>query len=344
MKTKIGFTLFLFGFFMFAGALSADAATVMPMTGSKWGLYASGGVIKCGVDTCGGKNAYPGTLPNNGGIYFNFPKAADVPVGSYVTGTSFAGTGLNDMTWTQWPSSVTGPVTYCAMVKQVNAYYDGAGWHDSLSWGKNGDCTNGGTLYLTNGMVVWLEGSVYLNYKSMTGHVLGDKWTVSYDYGTSSTDWRGYMMTVPPQKVFNNTQTLTMNVEVVTTGDPVFGYHSDGETGCSIPVSIRPHFQTGSWSRYPDDSARWWAKDPFNFVLANGSATISVPLQPQNWVQTWGKTGSSTSTLTAAFNKTIGNVGAIGVAMGGGCSYGHGTNISGDGASAQLILKSYSIN
>ena len=323
------------------GAVLLAVALQVPMTGSKWALYASGGLIKCGVTACGGKQTI-GTLPNGEGVYFDLPVAADEPVGSYIVSTSFTGTGLNDVTWSQWPS-ITAPVTYCAVINGLDVYTDGVGGHDSLTWGTDPACTNGGTKMVQSTSGLWLTQEVVLYVGHFRGHTLGDKWTVTYGYGTAQTDWRGYLMTVPTTKTFTTAQSLTMRVQVLLTGAPVFGFHVDGATGCDgNAVAIRPHFQRGAWVKDPGDNYRWWAKGTYSIPLAGGGdTTLTVPLRPEAWVQTWGKTGSSTTALSTAFSATIANIGALGAAMGGGCSYGHGTNVS--GGTARLVLKSYTI-
>jgi len=319
---------------------SASAASVtVPMTGSKWSLYASGGVIKCGVSVCG-KGQIPGTLPNGDGIYFDFPVAPDVPVGAYVAESTFTGTGPNDATWLSAPP-ITAPVTYCVRISAVNVYTDVYGPHDAFTWGTEGSCTNGGTVVIQSTSGTWLSNGVLVYFARMSFHTVGDTWTVRYGYGTAQTDWRGYLMTVPAVKAFSTAQVLSMRVELVTTGAPVFGFHGDGDYRCDRPVTIRPHFQKGAWSRDPGDNYRWWAKDPYSFTLAHGSATISIPLQADKWVQTWGKTGSSTTALTTAFTQSIANIGSLGAAIGGGCSYGHGANIN--QGTARLMLRAYAI-
>lgn len=327
-------------------SMTVSAATlVLPMTASRWSVYASGGVIKCGVSVCGTGQPL-GVLPNGAGVYFDFPVAPDLPIGAFVIDADFVGVGLNDIIWNEWPT-VTSPVTYCAVINGLNVYKDAAGLHDSVSWGTDAACTNRGTarLYSPYTNLDLTNGNIFLNVDSPDGHTLGDKWTVSYGVGTQSTDWRGYLMAVPGTGkkgvALTNTQVLTMTVEVLTTGAPVFGYHGDGDYDCIRPVTIRPHFQRGPWEKWVDDSYRWWAKEPYSFTLVNGSATISIPLHPQYWIQTWGKTGNATPTLLQAFNQSISAVGAIGAAIGGGCSYGHGANVS--GGTARLVLKSYTV-
>ncbi len=331
----------------FAG--EAKAATFsLPLTGSKWSLYDYGGTDKCGVSTCGA-NQYPGTLPNNGGVYFNFPNAADVPAGgggtsTTISSTTFTGTGLNDANWNN--SYYSGPtVTYCATISYPNAYSDGAGYHDEVKWGTNGSCTNGGTTYIQSLDGVYLSNGVLITFAHYAGHTLGDTWTVTFTNGVSgtstlNTDWRGYFVTQPSTKKFTGTQTLTMTVQVVASSTTTFGYHSASDNTCSSPATIRPYFQSGAlYSTTNDGGNRWWA-NPGSYVLADGTVTLSIPLKPQYWSSTYGQKGDANATMTNDFNKTIGSVGWIGATMGGGCFFGHGVNASG---SAQLILKSYTI-
>ncbi len=322
--------------------VTSASSLIVPMSGSKWSLYASGGVIKCGVSVCGNGQAL-GTLPNGEGIYFDFPNAPDLPVGSYIIDQAFVGTGPNDAYWLGYPP-ITAPATFCVVITQANAYTDGAGPHDAYSWGTGGSCTDGGVGAIQSTEGLWLKDGVLIYFARMNLHSVGDKWTVNYGYGTAATDWRGYLMTVPATKSFTTANMLSMTVEMQITGSITWGYHPDNDWRCIRPVTIRPHFQKGSWDKWVDDSYRWWTKEPYSFTIENGgSMVINVPLQPSNWIQTWGKSGDSTPAMTTNFINSIKSIGALGAAIGGGCSYGHGANIQGDG-SARLILRSYSIH
>jgi len=159
---------------------------------------------------------------------------------------------------------------------------------------------------------------------------------------TYSEFWRTYLVGVPSTKKLTGMSTLTMTVEVVVTGEPTFGFHSNTNNTCDyVPASIRPYFQSGAlWSTSADGSNRWWS-NPQTIVFAPGTYTINVPLQPQYWSQTYGQQGDSSSTTVAGFSKTLGSVSWIGATMGGGCFFGHGVNVN--NGTAHVVIKSYTV-
>lgn len=320
---------------------SGGGPLVLPMTGSKWSLYDLGAIDNCGVSTCGAGQVI-GTLPSNGGVYFDLPVSPDVPAGIGTTGTAtFVGTGLNDVSWIE-ESGLSND--FCVQVSQPNAYKDGAGWHDQLTWGAEGSCTNGGVTYIQSLSGVWLESGVLIVFSHYSGHALGDRWTLTRSGGstaTSNDDWRGYLVTVPSVKKLVTGQVLNMVLQVVTTGTPTFGYHSADDNTCVSPAAIRPYFQSGAFlSTTSSGGNRWWA-NPTSIVLADGTVSISIPLQPQYWSNTYGQQGSSSAAATKDFTTTIGVVGWIGATMGGGCFFGHGVNVN--NGTARVVVKSYSV-
>jgi hypothetical protein len=119
--------------------------------------------------------------------------------------------------------------------------------------------------------------------------------------------------------------TVTLKVQVDTTGTPVFNYNLDGTETCNNPARISLYFQRGG----DDYSAvgekefyRWWSNDQ----LVIGSGTLSVALQPQNWFSVYGKNGSTNPALFAA---ALASPRALGMTFGGGCTGHHGVNVSG---------------
>ena len=332
--------------FAFALACSSMGGTVLPMNGGSWQLwdYAAAGL--CGVASCGAGQSM-GTLPKNGGIYFDFPNAPNSPAETYMTNPQFAGTGLNDANWNDGYYTGTASISYCVRITAVNVYEDAAGWHDAYSWGTGGSCTNGGSTYMygTGGGGNYLSHNVLIAWASSSGHTVGDEWTVEATVGTKDSDWRGYLM-YPGSLKFTEAQTAKATIQLVTTGSPVFGWESNVDNlppGCASPPAARLYIQSGSWNyTAPDGSNRWWS-NPVSFTLASGTATLSVPLQPDQWSDTYGQEGDSSPTTEKEFAEAIANVNFIGMTFGGGCFFGHGVNISGPGATAQFILKSFTI-
>ena len=232
-------------------------------------------------------------------------------------------------------------MTYCVTITTENAYKDGAGGHDAISWGTDRFCKNGGNTYIQSNEGTYLASGMIITFAHMGGHTVGSMWAVTVSSGTAVTDWRGYPVTQINGK-FAEAQSLTLTVQVATTGKPVFGYDSEMDNTCATPATIRPYFQSGALlSTNADGSNRWWSS-PDYVVLANGIATIRVPLEPQYWSDTWGAFGNSSTTAENEFATAISNVNWIGVTLGGGCFYGHGVNVS--GGTATISVTSYSVN
>jgi hypothetical protein len=123
--------------------------------------------------------------------------------------------------------------------------------------------------------------------------------------------------------------------------DPGFNFRIAADNVCdSPPANVRLFFQ-----RAGDDMSgagqhefyRWWS-NPISYVLAIGSATLTVPLTPDQWSSVYGKFGIENP---AMFQAALENAGAVGVTFGGGCFMGHGVNVI--GGSATFILKNYTM-
>lgn len=128
--------------------------------------------------------------------------------------------------------------------------------------------------------------------------------------------------------------TVVVSLRVVTTGPVVFNSLDPITSTCSIPASVRPFL----WANNNGNGAhdRWWS-NPRSFPLADGSATISVPLEPGSWSNVNGQFGNADSVARFNFDKALLNVSRLGVTFGGGCSFGHGINVRGGSAKFQLI-------
>jgi hypothetical protein len=132
--------------------------------------------------------------------------------------------------------------------------------------------------------------------------------------------------------------TLVATVRVTTTG-PVLFNSLDPVTGsCSIPPSVRPFL----WANENGDGSydRWWS-NPRAFALAEGAATIAVPLLPEFWSSVNGRFGNADEGTRFQFAKALLNVTRLGLTFGGGCSYGHGVRVQ--GGAAQFRLTEFAI-
>jgi len=127
--------------------------------------------------------------------------------------------------------------------------------------------------------------------------------------------------------------TVIVNLQVSATPGTVFEYQSEPGNTCSSPAQVRPYFEASG-------GARWWA-NPTSYVLADGSATISVPLIPGMWSNVNGQMGDSSQALIDQFYQDLPHATVMGLSFGGGCFFGHGVGVS--NGSARFRLLGYSI-
>jgi hypothetical protein len=131
---------------------------------------------------------------------------------------------------------------------------------------------------------------------------------------------------------------LTMTFRVETTGAPVFQYALNPNNTCTNPAAVRLFIQRqGDTMEVDHEFYRWWSKAAAK--LTAGTATLTVPLMPDQWMSVLGKAGNLDQIATAGFRAALQNVGNIGMTFGGGCFAGHGMNIS--GGTARFSLTSY---
>jgi len=145
-----------------------------------------------------------------------------------------------------------------------------------------------------------------------------------------------YLYTPSTLAVLRGTVAVTLRV---TTAGPVLFNSLDTVTGaCSIPPSVRPFF----WANENGNGVydRWWS-NPRAFSLADGAATVAVPLQPEFWSSVNGRFGNLDSATRYGFATAILNVTRLGLTFGGGCSFGHGINVS--AGRAEFALTEYAI-
>jgi hypothetical protein len=137
------------------------------------------------------------------------------------------------------------------------------------------------------------------------------KW--QFDFPTS--DGVHYLMTFFAPKTVPTKITLVYKI----VGDGVFTFNPNG---CNAPAQVRLMIE-----RSDDDMinefGRWWAypTTPRTFPLAIGTATITVPMTPDNWSSVYGKKGTQ---APAQFSDAIKHIGSVGMTFGGGCYAGHG--------------------
>jgi hypothetical protein len=143
-----------------------------------------------------------------------------------------------------------------------------------------------------------------------------------------------YLFTPSPLRVIRGT--LVVSLRVATSGPVVF--NSLDQSGCGIPPAVRPLIWANENGN--GDYDRWWS-NPRSFALADGAATIAVPLAPEAWSSVNGHMGNSNSQVQYSFERALLNVSRLGLTFGGGCSFGHGINVR--GGTATFALTSYRI-
>lgn len=143
-----------------------------------------------------------------------------------------------------------------------------------------------------------------------------------------------YLFTPSPLAALRGT--LIVTLQVTTTGVVIF--NPLDQSSCNLPPSARPFlWANGNGSGNFD---RWWS-NPRAYALAAGGATITVPLQPEQWSSVDGKFGHTDAETRFGFEKALLNVTRLGLTFGGGCSFGHGIRIS--GGAARFVLSEYAI-
>lgn len=130
--------------------------------------------------------------------------------------------------------------------------------------------------------------------------------------------------------------TLTVALQVSTTG--AVSFDPLDTSSCNLPPSARPFLWANGNGGGNFD--RWWS-NPRAYALAAGTATISVPLQPEYWSSVDGRFGHADAETRFAFERALLNVSRLGLTFGGGCSFGHGIRVS--GGTAKLMLTEYAV-
>jgi len=88
-----------------------------------------------------------------------------------------------------------------------------------------------------------------------------------------------------------------------------------------------------------EHTTHWWS-DPesidLEYLLENGPAELSAPLDPSLWTDTCGHKGNYDAAHTAAFNQAVSNIDRIGLSFGGGCNFAFGAGSQPKGATFEL--------
>jgi hypothetical protein len=145
-----------------------------------------------------------------------------------------------------------------------------------------------------------------------------------------------YLYTASPLTIVRGT--LSASIRVTAAGAVAFNSLDPQTAQCTIPPSVRPFLWANNNGNGPND--RWWSNQRA-FTLAAGTSTIAVPLSAESWSSVDGRLGNADAAARFAFDTALLNVSRFGLTFGGGCSFGHGINVS--GGTATFALTEYSV-
>ena len=128
--------------------------------------------------------------------------------------------------------------------------------------------------------------------------------------------------------------------QIATTGAPIFNYKLQADNTCDYPAHVRYILQRrGDDLSVKSEFYRWFSSS--GFQLEAGSADLTVPLRPEQWVSVLGKRGDYNESTRAGFHQALQDLGNVGFVYGGGCFYGHGVNVI--GGSARFLATEYTV-
>lgn len=85
---------------------------------------------------------------------------------------------------------------------------------------------------------------------------------------------------------------------------------------------------------------RWWAWNARYSLNVGGQVTLTIPIDPSQWLSVWGEHGDASPEALAGFWNTMTNVGNVGMTFGGGGNFGHGVGVT-DGTATFRMLDIY---
>ena len=126
-------------------------------------------------------------------------------------------------------------------------------------------------------------------------------------------------------------RTITTTFSI--TGAGAFTYFGQGtaDNPCATPASVRLFFTTDNGGGFA--YTHYWWSNPESRVLANGLWTLTATVEPAEWSDWNGQTGT---TEPAGFADAASNVTSIGFSFGGGCFFENGVGTSNGSGTFQL--------
>jgi hypothetical protein len=175
--------------------------------------------------------------------------------------------------------------------------------------------------------------------------VFEEGWAIEFTRGTATPkptqDCKcqgiGYVTTNWNKPIAGSSITITF--AIVATPGAVFDFKTERENTCATPANFRLLIERKD-DKLTEPSYRWWS-NPINYPLqnTNGLASLTIPLNGDNWSDVYGVTGAGDPTGFAA---ALADAGPVGITFGGGCFFGHGAYVT--SGAATFALKSYVIN
>ena len=154
---------------------------------------------------------------------------------------------------------------------------------------------------------------------------------------SSSCNSQNYLYTKRVPLDLSRGGALTITINIVTTGNPVFQYYVEPGNPRSNIASGAFRFLIWSGNQNPNDGYRWWGATEL-VGLSAGRKTMSIPLDPVNWSGVMGLRGNVD---IANWNNAIRNVSSIGLTFGGNYFFGHGVYVT--GGTARFTIEKFEI-
>ena len=203
-------------------------------------------------------------------------------------------------------------------------------------------------LSLAGGSAFAASSAWHVGYYNPSDNALSNAQASSTSTGVASLDFTNQANTallVTSQKVKNapllgdlQGKTITANF-TISGATGAFTYYGEDTPSnpCGTPASVRLYFETSNAGGF--DPTHYWWSNPASAVLANGTLSVTTTVDPANWSDWNGQTGTS---VPAAFAAAAANVTTVGLSFGGGCFFENGVGTT-DG-SGTFVLNSYVAN
>ena len=200
-------------------------------------------------------------------------------------------------------------------------------------------------LSLAGGSAFAASSAWHVGYYNPSNNALSNAQASSAAGGVASLDFTNQPDTallVTSQKVKNAGLLGDMRSKKITATFTISGatgaftYYGEGTPSnpCGSPASVRLYFETSNAGGF--DPTHYWWSNPASAVLANDTLTAIATVDPAEWSDWNGQTGTS---VPDAFAAAAANVTTVGLSFGGGCFFENGVGTT-DG-SGTFVLNSY---